>query len=108
MGRRNECGCHRGPQEKVIVYPTETIVNTRTQTRIVKRVFPTEIINVNRTIVRNENFYPVTERTVNETVEETFNCGPDINNPRCRPVQNGNAVAGNVRGPRGDNWLFRL
>ena len=49
-------------------------------------VHPTEIINVNRTVIRNENYYPVTERQVNETVVEDFDCGSNVNNPNnCRP-----------------------
>ncbi|OZI10678.1 hypothetical protein CEW92_15600 [Bacillaceae bacterium SAS-127] len=83
--RRGKCGCRRGRPEgdNVIVNPTETVVNTRTNTKVVKTIHPTEVINVNRTVIRNENFYPVTEREVNETVVENYNCGSDINNPRC-------------------------
>lgn len=82
------CGCNNNQVED-IVSPTETIVNTRTKTRTIRRIHPTEIINVNRTVIRNENFFPVTEREVNETVVEDFNCGSDLNNPRCRR-NNGN------------------
>ncbi|MGG0715978.1 CotD family spore coat protein [Robertmurraya massiliosenegalensis] len=85
---RKHCGCddNRGNVQgvKTIVEPTETIVKVHTNHRTVRRIHPTEIINVNRTVVRNENFYPVTERQVNEVVEENFNCGTDLNNPRCR------------------------
>ncbi|WP_082686803.1 spore coat protein [Bacillus sp. FJAT-27445] len=105
FNRNNRCGCH-GMEEDVIVYPTETIVNTRTNTRVVKRIHPTEIINVHRTIIRNENFFPVTERNVNETIEENFDCGRDVNNPRCRRVSYGPGFAGTNRRP--GNWLFRL
>lgn len=88
---RNHCGCNdnrgnvQGAQDvKTIVEPTETIVRVNTTKRTVRRIHPTEIINVNRTVVRNENFFPVTERQVNEVVQENFNCGTDPNNPRCR------------------------
>ncbi|MBN9931283.1 hypothetical protein HZD82_22120, partial [Pantoea agglomerans] len=38
------------------------------------------------TVVRNENYFPVTERQVNETVVEDFDCGSDVNNANnCRP-----------------------
>ena len=76
--------CNRKGDE-TIVSPTETIVNTRTNTRTIRHIHPTEIINVNRTVIRNENFYPVTEREVNETVVENLDCGKDVKNPRCRP-----------------------
>ena len=83
------CNCRkcreRSQRDEVVVSPTETVVNTRTRTRVVKHIHPTEVINVNRTVVRNEHFYPVREREVNETVEENYNCGRNIINPRCRP-----------------------
>ncbi|MCU9612337.1 spore coat protein [Caldibacillus lycopersici] len=95
----NQSGCEKH-REEVIVSPTERIVNTRTNTRTIKRIHPTEIINVNRTIIRNENFYPVTEREVNETIEENYDCGSDVNNPNCRKTNNINN--------NGLDWLFRL
>ncbi|MDY0394950.1 CotD family spore coat protein [Virgibacillus halophilus] len=52
---RNNCNC-RG-KEEVVVDPTRTIVNTNTRKRVVKHVHPTEVINVNRTVVRNEHFF---------------------------------------------------
>ncbi|WP_246010447.1 CotD family spore coat protein [Bacillus yapensis] len=79
---RGRCCDHDRVEE--IVSPTRQIVNTRTKTRTVRRIHPVEVINVNRTVVRNENFFPVTQRTVNETVEENFDCGSDLNNPNCR------------------------
>lgn len=81
------CGCDRKEHDRndhVEVNPTETVVNTRTKKRVVKNIHPTEVINVNRTVIRNEHFYPVTEREVNETVVEDYDCGSDVNNPRCR------------------------
>ncbi|MFD2210283.1 CotD family spore coat protein [Virgibacillus halophilus] len=81
---RNNCNC-RG-KEEVVVDPTRTIVNTNTRKRVVKHVHPTEVINVNRTVVRNEHFFPVSEREVNETVEENYNCGQDPERRgNCRP-----------------------
>lgn len=92
MGSRNvghkHCDCDRDRVED-IVSPTNRIVNTRTRTRTIRRIHPTEVINVNRTIIRNENFYPVMEREVNETVVEDFDCGRNVNNPRCRRANRG-------------------
>lgn len=82
------CGCDHGRVEE-IVSPTNTVVKTRTKTRTIRRIHPTEIINVNRTVIRNENFFPVTQRQVNETVVENFNCGTDVNNPNCRRMNGG-------------------
>ncbi|KMY49622.1 CotD family spore coat protein [Peribacillus loiseleuriae] len=86
------CNCRRcrekAQREEVITSPTKTVVNTRTKERVVKHIHPTEVINVNRTVVRNEHFFPVHEREVNEVVEENFNCGSDFNNNRCRPFWN--------------------
>jgi len=86
--RGSNC-CNNGnrvsPEEvETVVEPTKTIVNTTTSRRVVRHVRPTNIINVNREIVRNEYFYPTTERNVNETVVENYDCGTDINNPNCR------------------------
>ncbi|MBS4207517.1 CotD family spore coat protein [Bacillus sp. FJAT-50079] len=60
-------GCN-GNSDNVIVHPTERVVNTRTNKTIVRNIYPTEVINVKRTIVRNEHFYPVNEREVNDTI----------------------------------------
>ncbi|MFD2923925.1 CotD family spore coat protein [Halobacillus naozhouensis] len=73
-------------QEETIYYPTETVVNYNTNRRVVKHVRPTEVENVNRTIIRNENYYPVTNSEVNETVVEEYDCGSDINSPNCQRV----------------------
>jgi spore coat protein D len=86
MNRDRDCNHGRG--DKTIVSPTETVVNTRTNVRTIRHIHPTEVINVNRNVIRNEHFYPVTEREVNETVVEDFDCGRDVNNPRCRPRNN--------------------
>ncbi|WP_311439568.1 CotD family spore coat protein [Mesobacillus foraminis] len=37
--------------------------------------------------MRVENYYPVTESNVNETIVEEYNCGSDINNPCCKLVK---------------------
>jgi len=72
-----------------IVHPTETVVRTTTNEKRIRNIHPTEVINVNRTVIRNENYFPVTERQVNETVVEDFDCGTDVNNPNnCRPRRN--------------------
>ncbi|TKC14446.1 hypothetical protein FA727_21780 [Robertmurraya kyonggiensis] len=84
VSNNNRGRCCKNNRVEEIVSPTRTVVNTRTKTRTVRRIHPVEVINVNRTVVRNENFYPVTQRTVNETVEENFDCGSDLNNPNCR------------------------
>lgn len=94
MGRNGNYNNHRGncgngQNEETIVNPTQTVVNTTTNQRVVRNIHPTEVINVNRTIIRNENFYPVTQRTVEETVVENFNCGNNVNNNNnCRPFWN--------------------
>lgn len=103
------CGGSVSPDE-VIVRPTETIVNTKTKHRTVKTIHPTHVVNVNRTIVRNENFYPVTQETVNQTVVENYDCGSDINNPNCRRVagasDNGNNGNNKHCCGRKGNWFF--
>src|SRR5690625_7605620 len=67
--------------------------------RVVEQVHTTEVINVNRKVIKNKHFYPVNEREVNETVVEDYDCGSDINNPRCRRVSgnnnNNNGCGGN-------------
>ncbi|GKU82628.1 CotD family spore coat protein [Niallia sp. NCCP-28] len=84
--KRCHNNCNRVSPEEVetVVEPAKTIVNTTTSRRVVRHVRPTNIINVNREIVRNEYFYPTTERNVNETVVENYDCGNDLNNPNCR------------------------
>ncbi|MCK6205578.1 CotD family spore coat protein [Bacillus infantis] len=85
------CNCRkcreRAAADKTIVSPTDTVVRNNTRTKTIRRIHPTEIVNVNRTIIRNENYFPVTERTVNETIVENFDCGRDPNNNRnCRRI----------------------
>lgn len=46
---------------ETIFYPEETIVNTTTNNRTIRRVRPIHIRNVNKNITRIENYYPVTE-----------------------------------------------
>ncbi|MED4718466.1 CotD family spore coat protein [Bacillus badius] len=83
--RRGHCGHHHN--EDIVVSPTETIVHTTTNYQTVKHIHPTEIVHVNRHVIRNEHFYPVTEREVNETIVENYDCGRDIRHPRCRRVE---------------------
>ena len=78
-----------GQNDEVIVNPTQTVVNTTTNQRVVRNIHPTEVVNVNRTIIRNENYFPTTERTVEETVVENYDCGTNVNNnTNCRPFWN--------------------
>ena len=80
MGRRNE------NDVETVFFPTETIVNNTTNRRTVRRVHPTHVRNINHNITRIENFIPVTESVENVNSVEEFNCGSDLRNPRCRPV----------------------
>lgn len=75
---------------ETIVSPTETVVNPTTNRRTVRRIHPTHVINVNRNITRVENFYPVKESTKNINSVEEYDCGSNLNNPCCRPVNNCN------------------
>ena len=89
----NRCNSVSPAEDKVIVHPTKHVVKNTTNHRTVKNIHPTEVENVNRTIIRNEHFYPVSNSNVNETVVEDYNCGSDVNSPNCRrvsPEQNGN------------------
>ncbi|WP_099157736.1 CotD family spore coat protein [Virgibacillus ndiopensis] len=95
---RRHCNSRRNSvspaQDEVIVNPTERVVNTRTNRRTVKNIHPTEVENVNRTIIRNEHYYPVSNSEVNETVVRDYDCGSDVNSPNCRrrtsPANNSN------------------
>ena len=71
---------------ETIVSPTETVINPTTNRRTVRKVHPTHVINVNKNITRVENFYPVTESTKNINSVEEYDCGSDLRNPCCRPV----------------------
>lgn len=76
---------HDNIRVKTITCPTKTVVRTRTTEIVKKHIHPTEIINVNRTIIRNEHVYPVHEREVNETIEKGVpGCGKDM----CKPKRN--------------------
>ncbi|WP_156855491.1 CotD family spore coat protein [Oceanobacillus sp. AG] len=61
---------HERRQEEVITCPTKKVVNVRTRELVRTFIHPTEIINVNRTIIRNKHKYSVHEREVHEKVEE--------------------------------------
>ncbi|MDY0408989.1 CotD family spore coat protein [Virgibacillus soli] len=73
---------------ETIVFPTETVIRPTTTRRTVRKIHPTHIVNVNRNITRVENFFPVTQSEKNKNIVEEYNCGSDVNNPRCRPVNN--------------------
>lgn len=75
-----------GNDVETVVSPTETVVNPTTNQRTVRRVHPTHVINVNRNITRVENYYPVKHSTENINSVEEYDCGSDLNNPCCRPV----------------------
>jgi spore coat protein D len=76
-----------GNDVETIIEPTENIVNTTTNNRTIRRVYPTLIENVTRNMVRVENYYPVTQSNRNENIVQEFNCGSDLNNPCCKPVK---------------------
>ena len=82
-------GPRRGNHGEVetVVSPTHQIVNTTTNEQTIRKIHPTHITNVNKNIKRIENYYPVTQSTRNEYIVEEYDCGSDINNPRCRPVK---------------------
>ncbi|WP_181347334.1 CotD family spore coat protein [Thalassobacillus sp. CUG 92003] len=94
-----------------MVSPTERVVKTRTTRRVVRNIHPTEVINVNREIIRNENYYPVTNTEVNETIVEDYDCGSDVNSPNCRRVSpantnnSGNSNSGRNR-KRRNGWSW--
>jgi hypothetical protein len=64
-------------EERTVVDPEETIVNTTTTRHTLKRVHPTNVVNVNRNVYRVEDYYPVEESFVNENVVEYYDCGND-------------------------------
>lgn len=71
---------------ETVFFPTRNIVNTTTNRRTIRRVYPTHIRNINRNITRIENYSPVTESVENVNIVEEYNCGNDLRRPRCRPV----------------------
>lgn len=71
----NRCRCEDSQWDDVVICPTKKIVKKRTNHRVVKHIHPIEVINVNRRVIWNEHFYPITERDVHETVEENCHCG---------------------------------
>lgn len=96
---RDKCQCSRccnsNRDEDVRVHPTRHEVRTTNSVKTVKNIHPTEIKNVHRTIVRNENYYPVRESNVNETVVENYDCGSDVNDSsNCRRVGGSNNGGG--------------
>ncbi|UOQ48953.1 spore coat protein [Gracilibacillus caseinilyticus] len=104
-------------QEKMIVHPTQRVRNVTTNRSVVRNVYPTEVVNVNRNVVRSENYYPVSNSDVNETVVEQYDCGSDMNSPNCQRVSpastnNGNSNNNGSRGRsrkkchRNDGWSW--
>lgn len=89
-GFADPAGFNGNNDVETIVFPTENIVNTTTNRRTVRQVHPTHILNVNRNITRVENFFPVTESEKDINIVEEFNCGSDLRNPCCRPVNRPN------------------
>ena len=79
-----------GNNVETVFSPTENVQNVRTNNRTVRRVHPTHIQNVNRNITRVENFFPVTESVEDVNIVKEFNCGSDLDNPCCKPVNNCN------------------
>ncbi|MFS0752355.1 spore coat protein [Oceanobacillus sp. 1P07AA] len=92
----SKCQNHNNNNDYVetITSPTRQIVRNTTDHRTVRYIHPTKIKNVHRTIVRNENYYPVSESDFEETVVENYDCGSDVNDSsNCRRVgseSNGN------------------
>lgn len=93
--------CNNDP--KTIYRPTHNVVRTRTNRRTKRIIHPTHITNVHRKIVRVENFYPVTESNVNETIVEEYDCGTNVNRPNCQRVHRSNSGNCNQHGHR--NWF---
>ncbi len=82
MGRN-----HGHPNDvETIFYPENTIVKTTTNKRTVRRVHPTHIKHINKNITRIENYFPVRESEECVNIVEEYNCGNDLRNPRCRPI----------------------
>ncbi|PWU69227.1 CotD family spore coat protein [Gracilibacillus dipsosauri] len=87
MGRHcNKRNAVSPDREETFVHPTRRVQNTRTEYQTVKNIHPTEVRNVNRTVIRNQNYYPVYNSDVNETVVEDYDCGTDVNASNCRRV----------------------
>ncbi|MGM0863389.1 MAG: CotD family spore coat protein [Bacillota bacterium] len=101
---RRNCSCSQGGEE-TFVHPTRRVVNNRTNERIINNVHPTEIVDVNRTIIQNRNYYPVTRSQVNETFVEDFDCGSDVGSSNnCRRVR-GASDNDNDSCHRGCSWI---
>lgn len=95
---RDNCQCSRcrnSNRDDVRVHPTRHEVRTTNSVKTVKNIHPTEIKNVHRNIIRNENYYPVRESNVNETVVENYDCGSNVNDSsNCRRVGGSNNGGG--------------
>ncbi|WP_082233090.1 CotD family spore coat protein [Halobacillus massiliensis] len=77
------CRCSKCAKKKdkqnTIVHPTRKIVKKDTEVEVVKNIYPTEVINVHKKVIKKKNYYPVVEKDVYEIVVEEFNCGKDKN-----------------------------
>ncbi|KRG12102.1 hypothetical protein ACA30_20930 [Virgibacillus soli] len=80
----NKKGHHNDVE--TVFYPTKNVVNTTTNRKTIRRVHPTHVKNINKNITRVENYYPVTESEKDINIVENYNCGNDLENPRCRPI----------------------
>jgi spore coat protein D len=78
---------NRSDGDETFVSPTETVVNPTTNTRTVKKIHPTHVMDVNHNVTRVENYYPVTHSVKNIDSVEEYDCGSDIKNPHCKPVK---------------------
>lgn len=108
MGKYNGhhgCGCSKcrnnnnNDNVETITSPTRQVVRTTTDHKTVRYIHPTKIKNVHRTIVRNENYYPVSESDFGETVVENYECGSNVNDSsNCRRVGSESNGNGNCNG----------
>ena len=55
--------------------PTEQVVKTNIMHTVVPHVHPTHVTTVNKHIIDNEHYFPVTQSVVNERYENTRMCG---------------------------------
>ncbi|MBT2755709.1 hypothetical protein J7E71_07015 [Mesobacillus foraminis] len=81
------CGLCKQKNVETEYSPVKKIVKTTTNNRTIRRVHPTHIENIEKNIIRVENYYPITESNVSETIVEEYNCGSDLNNPCCELIK---------------------
>src|SRR5699024_5541101 len=65
----SNCHCKQGETNnkntKTIVSPAKTVVNNTTTNHTIKKIHPTNVMNVNHDVFKIENYYPVTESSQN-------------------------------------------